>query len=455
MRLTALALAVLLVFPAMNALAQPLPAPDIDPTTPGFGVQRTMRLLETSTAERPNEVKILFYGQSITVGLPWQKMVAELQARYPHARIVAENRAIGGFSADKLVYPAEHDVYPYYPDLIVFHVYGGAPQYEALIEEVRRRTAAEVLIQGDHVTKIPRAGQHDHGYEWHDQHNRTWFPQLAARLGLGYVPVWARWHDHLKSNNLQPSALLSDGVHLNDRGNELMSGMLMSHLVYDASLPQDEELAHDAVIGQEAAWDAGKLTLTFTGNRVDVPAFAAGSPVEVRIDGKKPSELAGVVAFSRPEPGVWNGWPALFRVDSKNPPVPEDWTLRVTTLDPESEHFAFEVEGSVTGPDGRGRSDRPFVSKSGRVVIQPHAWFIRDPRNGDQPADRKVGHEIRWQATPMYRDIVAPVADAPAGAMVTVAQGFPTAEHTLELIAADPASPPAIERVRTYRPPLE
>lgn len=41
-----------------------------DPATFGANIQRTMTLLATSTPEKCNRVRILFYGQSVTRN-PW------------------------------------------------------------------------------------------------------------------------------------------------------------------------------------------------------------------------------------------------------------------------------------------------------------------------------------------------------------------------------------------------
>ena len=58
--------------------ATPFPAPKSlgDVKSYGKNIQRTMRLLETSTPEKRNTVKILFYGQSITEQA-WAKQVAD------------------------------------------------------------------------------------------------------------------------------------------------------------------------------------------------------------------------------------------------------------------------------------------------------------------------------------------------------------------------------------------
>jgi hypothetical protein len=121
----------------------------------GMHIQRTMTLLATSTPEHRNKVRILFYGQSITEQ-EWSKQVADdLRQRFPNADLQIENRAIGGFAAQLLIRPAEHDLYPFYPDLLIFHVYGSNKEYEQIIRNVRSRTTAEVLMQKDHLTRLP------------------------------------------------------------------------------------------------------------------------------------------------------------------------------------------------------------------------------------------------------------------------------------------------------------
>ena len=88
-------------------------------------------------------MRVLFYGQSITEQ-EWSKQVTEdLRKRFPNADLEIENRAIGGFASQLLIRPAEHDVYPFYPDLVIFHVFGANQQYEQIIKSIRSRTTAE------------------------------------------------------------------------------------------------------------------------------------------------------------------------------------------------------------------------------------------------------------------------------------------------------------------------
>jgi len=58
-----------------------------------------MTLLATSTPEKRHKVRVLFYGQSITEQ-DWSKAVAaDLRARFPHADLEIENKAMGGCRA--------------------------------------------------------------------------------------------------------------------------------------------------------------------------------------------------------------------------------------------------------------------------------------------------------------------------------------------------------------------
>ena len=89
--------------------------PALPPRVPqelGQNIQRTMSLLATSTPQRRNKVRILFYGQSITEQDWWKQVADDLKKRFPNADLDVQNRAIGGFASQLLIRPAEHDVFP-------------------------------------------------------------------------------------------------------------------------------------------------------------------------------------------------------------------------------------------------------------------------------------------------------------------------------------------------------
>ncbi len=414
-----------------------------------------MTLLATSTATKKNKVRILFYGQSITEQDWWKRVVADLQKRFPHADVEAQNRAIGGFASQLLIRPAEHDLYPFYPDLLVFHVYGSDKEYEQIVKNVRMRTAAEVLMQTDHLTRWPPATidyNKDKGAWWDDRMNRQVLPALAKKYRCGLADVRGGWADYLKAHKLDPKALLSDGVHLNDHGNYLMAQLVGRHLVHRPDLPGADwkGLVRTYEVGKDVHWKDGKLSLPFEGNRIDVLArksTRAVSPAGVRIDGKKPSEHPGAYAIARPTPGPWSAL-ALVRVDREKPLVEEEWTLKLTSMSEDGKNWRFSVAGSRTGPDGEGGNKETFVSKSGRVKIEPAAWF----RNGKPP----VGHVVRWKVgllgTDTYR---APeVKDGTREHATTLVQGIANGKHVLELRADGKGEVP-IEAIRVYRPSMK
>src|SRR5678816_3902872 len=157
----------------------PLP-PAADSPAYGTNVQRTMTLLATSTPQRRNRVRILFYGQSITEQNWWKLVAEDLRRRFPNADLDIQNKAVGGFASQILSRVAEHDVYAFYPDLVIFHAYGANNTYEEIIRGIRTRTTAEVLIQRDHV-----------GAQWPvenpDQKNPMWWDHMMNNLSLIHI----------------------------------------------------------------------------------------------------------------------------------------------------------------------------------------------------------------------------------------------------------------------------
>ncbi len=100
-------------------------SPSPDEAYFGAHMQRTMSLLATSNPARRRPVHILIYGQSITGCGWWLPFMKELQQRFPYADLTVENRSIGGIGTPTLLRTAIYDVYPAYPDLVIFQAYGG------------------------------------------------------------------------------------------------------------------------------------------------------------------------------------------------------------------------------------------------------------------------------------------------------------------------------------------
>jgi len=463
-------------FPLLALAAVCLPAAEMqsypptkfpDPGGWGKNIQRTMRLLATSTAEKRNTVRILFYGQSITEQ-KWTAMVEEdLRRRFPHANLVIENRALGGFASQMLVKTAETDLYPFQPDLLIFHVYGAHDKYEDILRRTRERTTAEILMQKDHVTKaadfteetdaakLPPAGN-----QWDAFMNHHWLPSLARKYDAELCDQRALWKGYLKENQLEPKALLRDSVHLNAHGEWFMAECVKAYLRYDPKLGPSpaEDWVKTYQVGKDVRWADGTLRLDFAGSRVELickPGNAA--PAAVRIDGRKPSEFAELSGFTRavtkPE-GKWLvKWPVIAPIRSEKPLLVEDWTLEARKDAANDKRFTFTLAGSKTGPDGEGRSDARFVSKSGRVVIETNDWNVTYAMSlaGIKPMPEQF--TVKWKVEPRFVDefVSLGATNATTETTVTLAQGLPNTKHTLK-ISGDEGTP--IVAIRVHSPAL-
>ena len=463
--LTSLLLASSLLAPLAGAAEYPAPSSVGDPARLGTGIQRSMTLLATSTPERRHTVRILFYGQSIT-GSPWADDVRDrLRARFPEADLVIENRAIGGFSSGLLVKTAETDLYSFAPDLLIFHVYGSHNHYEDIIRRTRERTTAEVLIQTDHFGGGDKLDEPTDPAgltpaQWTPWFNRVFLPQIAKDYGVTVTDQRDQWRHYLAEHSLQPSALLSDGVHLNDHGRFLMGSLVNAWLVYRPELkeplaqaPYDNEQVRTYLPGKGLAVKGEVATLEFDGNRVDLVAPAAGlGEIQVRIDGRSPAEFPELYGLTRTSNSPGSGWPCILLVGNQAPRVAEQWTLTLTGDVSNPEKVAFRLEGSLTGPDGEGRSDERFVSRSGRVVIEPGDWNLVYASKVFK-APLPEGFQIKWSVVPRFveRATVPPATRAGVEPALTIVQGLKPGRHTLELRGPGVA---ALKAVRVYHPPL-
>jgi hypothetical protein len=443
----------------------PALAPDASAANFGAGIQRTMTLLATSTPERRNAVRILFYGQSLSKQ-EWTRTIADqLRARFPYADITFANRAIGGYASSLLKRTLPHDVFAFYPDLIIFHDFGGEPDYEYIIAEIRRHTTAEILIQNDRPDALttepaPTDPKKLSGYKWMNRHNAEWLPDLAARYGCEIADVRGPFLEYLQAHGLKPADVLNDGAHFNFQGDYLIAELSGRHLRYDPALPRTswEKLVSTHEIGRDIQWVNGKLELEFEGNRVDAIAGWAdpyyGGEAEVRIDGQRPSERPELYHITRPTDTFSVDWPGVNHIGAEKPLLVEDWTLKILEVNADESRLRFEVTGTRTGPDGSGVSTERFVSKSGRVVIEPEDWtFARSFALVHQPTP--PGFEMTWRVLPMFVDVyrAAPVEDRTRELATTLAVGLAGTKHKLELIARGP-NPPMIRTIRIYRPPL-
>ena len=304
---------------AAETFAEPALPANLDQL--GSKIQRTMTLLATSTPERRNRVRILFYGQSVTAG-PWTQALADtLRQRYPHADLQIENRAIGGYEAPSLIKTADYDLYPFYPDLLIFHVWGGVKsgEQEEIIRRVRQRTTAEVLLWTTHFRfnpKLPKETPLDDpgviGQTSADEETCALYRELAVKYGLELAEVREALRVYLREHGLYPKDTLSDSVHPNALGNFLLRKLVEPYLRYDPKFPREpwQNLVTDLPLSDprvERRADGG-FKLSFTGNRVDLLAAPTAEPkpgtARVLVDGQAPLQ-AGRTASADPLEMRW------------------------------------------------------------------------------------------------------------------------------------------------------
>lgn len=426
-------------------------------------LSRTMALLRASTAARPSSLKVLFYGQSITRQEWYEQVIRWFEATFPTVRFQFAMLASGGQPAAKMRRASEHDVIPLQPDLIIYQNYGDYLDLDAIVRDWRSRTTAEIVLQtwhlgnetGDAFTSIERMSY-------------LYMPNVCERYGCYLLDVRTAWKDHVRQNNLANAALTSDGVHLNQRGIDLMAqiviGAFRDHPA--SGVPVDPMRTVETYeVGADLRWQGDRLLVDFEGSRIDVIAqpgarIAAGAAT-VRVDDRPPSLLDGPWAHTRPnesgrlidkpEPG----WPwslgAPLRIGRNTRLQAEDWTLTITQR--MGEIFQFTLRGSRTGDDGTGSSGARFVSRSGRVVIEPMDWHVRDPQGGfNIPSN-----QVRWRSIALHTDVYPPSAiEAPmtgAEVITPLAQDLPNRRHRLELVSRD-GRPLPIRALRVHRPVL-
>ena len=435
---------------AMSANSQDLAAVQV----PGTHIQRTMSLLATSTPEKRNKVRVLFYGQSITCQGWWQQVATDLRRRFPDADLDIQNKAIGGFTAPALINTADYDLYPFYPDLLIFHVYGGGnmDKWEAIIRRTRERTAAEILVWTHHW--IGRKS---------DLTESERIRQIAVKYDCGLVDIMPKWQAALKEKGVEPKAVLRDGIHLNKEGCTMLADMIKPFLVHNPEqmTKKSRALAQDIPVDAPAVkrLPDGSLEVRFTGNRIDAiagPGTPTGPLATLTVDGKAPAQAAGAFALTKPSNAPYTWFTAVSVIGNNAPVVAETWTAKFLEFTPDGKKFRYSVSGSVTGPDGEGNQTDTFVSASGRVVIKGGGNWSRVPwsltyKKKQMPETFKV----TWKVVPLFVETpqFAAAKNPASERSVALIKGVSNGPHTIRL-TPKPGTKLDLAGFRVYQPPL-
>jgi hypothetical protein len=477
MRLSAryvLAISVIAVLGLSLTLFGVAPKPHREIDVPGGTANRlahALSVVRTSTATSRQVLRILFYGQSIT-STKWTDLsVDHLKKTYPNTEFVARNMAIGGFDATQLERTVERDLAEFYPDLVVFHVYGDHHAYERIIRIIRSKTAAEVIMQTDHVVDpveplcpegfrltltLPR-GCKGRFYlrqrSWEEYMSSVVIPDLASRYGLAVEPQRTMWNTFLLKHQIEPTALLADGPHPNQDGWLLMAKLFNEY--FDGAVSDYRDERSNLVAMHPWPSERAGNVFEFEGNRVEILAERPlNSHVTAWIDGTDTSAIHGCWQTSRTS-NLANvpDWPAIKQVTvSAEFNQHEVWTAAIGNFNEDQTDFDFTISAGRTGPDGQGRGAKDFVSPSGRIRIASADWTIA---RGFAVTKNKLprGFEINWSENFVCQDL--PLVHLGNGAVEVrhvLATGLSNGPHRLTL-QIDP-SVKGIKEIRVYRPPL-
>ncbi len=448
----------------VRAFAEPTFPPPLDfgPTNEyGRNLQRSVRLMSDSNPAKKRTVKIMLYGQSITQEL-WSYWIADdLRARFPNANLVITNLAVG-YQSDTLRKLAQVDIPNFYPDVMIFQDYGPEVYYEEMVRIARRRTTADILVQNDHIHLAedliePTDPATPGGLSERALRNYVTLPNIAARYGAELGDVRTYWKRYIEEYQLQTSDLLRDHVHPNARGSFLMNELLKPHFRVDRSFPSDDwiDAEKNFVIGRDVEWTNDVLKLEFSGNRIDVIAEdSSPDPIQVWIDGRRPSEYPELYDFTRVDWYPLAFWVTILKIQAERPLLDELWTAKILTSTTNNgvPFLRFAVSGSKTGFDGEGNITERFVSNSRRVIIDPADWLMVYWAAAYYPILQPlpVGHDIHWRSQLNAQDEFVPQVSNPnLESAITIARGLANGRHTLEMRRHRPTP---ISTIRIYNP---
>lgn len=418
-------------------------------------LNRAFARMEASTAEKPETIRVLFYGQSIIGQKKWCEMIIDnWKRRYPSVNFVVKNLAIGGYGTDALARCMESDIFPFYPDVLFFHDYGDVTGgYAYILGEVRKRTTAEIAVWSSHLRfdedpdrimdlRAKRSVDRKRDGMSIMAVNRTaGIRQVAEDLDLVFVDLQGYWCRLLKSNGWGPKALIGDTVHMNTNGFPYYADILIKNLK-----PAPRRAAEGSASGTVKSVpfakavkrkSNGDLTFAFDGNRIAAVSDGTGNADargEILIDGVAVKDIPSQWINTRSTPMIrwFPGCSTALKGDTCL--QDEEWTLTVlsyvTNVRPK--YVTYRVEGSKTGFDGEGCSTNLFVSKSGRIVL-PGTWLDSSCNPWRCAGPKPNVSKTTWQSK------LVPVSEyvpQPTHVETVLAQGLENGRHVLTIRGA-------------------
>ena len=276
-------------------------------------------------------------------------------------------------------------------------------------------------------------------------------PRTTARkYGCGLADNRGAWFDYRRRpSTLSPTRSSRTACTCNDHGNSLMAMVLVKRYRHPSCRSGSTHPGATSAHAYEP-FDLGKRRgeAAVRGQsgrphrRGPVPDrdSASDRDSQVRIDGKRPSELPGAYAITRPAPHPWAQ--RSFSAASINELRP---LLGLNVLDPDRQlgrgrfeaRRTFSVAGAARAPTAKvpaiGRSSRNRAGSRShpKAGSGASAWSLYP--GATRFAGKSFPRSPTWS-----RRRSATVDDPPWEPVVTLVQGIPTARHLLELRVEGP-----------------
>jgi len=298
----------------------------------------------------------------------------------------------------------------------------------------------------------------------------------------------------MTANNLTPANMTFDSVHQHSFTRKINWMNTARHFNVPDKFGYDPETRErhleaeksDAVTAKGFAPAAGGQAITattqgatvevkFKGKRLDVLGLATadGGNFDVLIDGQPAEKYPAFVGtYIQPQKTNANktaNEQAPHGIFIEPNAIPQQWTITRIGTDPapppagkkvrailtftdqwaartdEEAQLEFELVGSVTGPDGKGKVTESFKSTSGQIRLELGDWRAAE--------STKVGYKFTFE---VKRTTTSPVSfRAEQAGPVRQRQAFnlPAGEHTITLTTRGDG-PVTIDAFEAFEPPL-
>ncbi|MCB1078138.1 MAG: SGNH/GDSL hydrolase family protein, partial [Verrucomicrobiae bacterium] len=373
-----------------------------------------------------------------------ERLIQWIRERFPDAPPIAYEKHVGSAVEYDFTrgWMRQH-VLGKQPDLVILYSGGKAADLEKLLADFRAHSTADVIVASLHLREQDKeiTDATVNLPEWDA------IRDVALKYGCEWVDSRREWAAYLQAQGKPIDWLLKDAVHQNDHGALVINENICRHLVPGGAKPSSTERLLEPGKSADSESVSGRLgagetmTVNFRGNRIDVVArrikgggkLVAGAMI---LDGRPLDEVAAFLTTvilpgkdnHKPERGsAADHSPHQIILANPATILPQRWTIRMY-----GDAGAYQLIGSVTGPDGYGHNGMDFTGNSGQITVPTDLWRRRLEADGETYSNRD-GDTFSWE---VYRATASEVDfGGDDGEVYTevLADQLKNGWHTLEL----------------------